>query len=133
VLSEDAVPPQLQNKKMKFLRTIYPTLIWFCLIWILSSLPSQHIPSVNIAFFDKLEHIGVYVVLSCLLGYWLSFKDWKLTIVILIYLFLLLLAGLDEYHQTYIPGREVSLYDFMANSAGILIGFLFFLHQNDRS
>jgi VanZ family protein len=133
VLSEDAVPPQLQNKKMKFLRTIYPTLIWFCLIWILSSLPSQHIPSVNIAFFDKLEHIGVYVVLSCLLGYWLSFKDWKLTIVILIYLFLLLLAGLDEYHQTYIPGREVSLYDFMANSAGIIIGFLFFLHQNDRS
>ncbi len=133
MLSEDAVPPQLQNKKMKFLRTIYPTLIWFCLIWILSSLPSQHIPSVNIAFFDKLEHIGVYVVLSCLLGYWLSFKDWKLTIVILIYLFLLLLAGLDEYHQTYIPGREVSLYDFMANSAGIIIGFLFFLHQNDRS
>ena len=133
MLSEDAVPPQLQNKKMKFLRTIYPTLIWFCLIWILSSLPSQHIPSVNIAFFDKLEHIGVYVVLSCLLGYWLSFKDWKLTIVILIYLFLLLLAGLDEYHQTYIPGREVSLYDFMANFAGIIIGFLFFLHQNDRS
>ena len=133
MLSEDAVPPQLQNKKMKFLRTIYPTLIWFCLIWILSSLPSQHIPSVNIAFFDKLEHIGVYVVLSCLLGYWLSFKDWKLTIVILIYLVLLLLAGLDEYHQTYIPGREVSLYDFMANSAGIIIGFLFFLHQYDRS
>ena len=133
MLSEDAVPPQLQNKKMKFLRTIYPTLIWFCLIWILSSLPSQHIPSVNIAFFDKLEHIGVYAVLSCLLGYWLSFKDWKLTIVILIYLVLLLLAGLDEYHQTYIPGREVSLYDFMANSAGIIIGFLFFLHQNDRS
>ena len=118
---------------MKFLRTIYPTLIWFCLIWILSSLPSQHIPSVNIAFFDKLEHIGVYAVLSCLLGYWLSFKDWKLTIVILIYLVLLLLAGLDEYHQTYIPGREVSLYDFMANSAGIIIGFLFFLHQYDRS
>ena len=133
MLSEDAVPPQLQNKKMKFLRTIYPTLIWFCLIWILSSLPSQHIPSVNIAFFDKLEHIGVYAVLSCLLGYWLSFKDWKLTIVILIYLVLLLLAGLDEYHQTYIPGREVSLYDFMANSAGIIIGFLFFLHQYDRS
>ena len=133
MLSEDAVPPQLQNKKMKFLRTIYPTLIWFCLIWILSSLPSQHIPSVNIAFFDKLEHIGVYVVLSCLLGYWLSFKDWKLTIVILIYLFLLLLAGLDEYHQTYIPGREVSLYDFMANSAGIIIGFLFYLHKYDRS
>ena len=133
MLSEDAVHPQLQNKKMKFLRTIYPTLIWFCLIWILSSLPSQHIPSVNIAFFDKLEHIGVYAVLSCLLGYWLSFKDWKLTIVILIYLVLLLLAGLDEYHQTYIPGREVSLYDFMANSAGIIIGFLFFLHQYDRS
>ena len=133
MLSEDAVPPQLQNKKMKFLRTIYPTLIWFCLIWILSSLPSQHIPSVNITCFDKLEHIGVYAVLSCLLGYWLSFKDWKLTIVILIYLVLLLLAGLDEYHQTYIPGREVSLYDFMANSAGIIIGFLFFLHQNDRS
>ena len=133
MLSEDAVPPQLQNKKMKFLRTIYPTLIWFCLIWILSSLPSQHIPSVNITCFDKLEHIGVYAVLSCLLGYWLSFKDWKLTIVILIYLVLLLLAGLDEYHQTYIPGREVSLYDFMANSAGIIIGFLFFLHQYDRS
>ncbi len=120
-------------QKMKFFRTLYPTLIWFCLIWILSSLPSQHIPSVNIIGFDKLEHIGIYAILGCLLGYWLIFKDWKLTTVILIYVFLLLLAGLDEYHQNFIPGRDVSLYDFMANSAGIIIGFLFYLHKYDRS
>jgi len=116
----------------KFFRTLYPTIIWFCLIWILSSLPSKHIPSVNIIGLDKLEHIGIYAVLSCLLGYWLRFKDWKFITVVLIYLLLLLLAGLDEYHQRFISGRDVSIYDFMANSAGIIIGFLFFWRKYDR-
>ena len=118
---------------MKFLRTPYPTLIWFCLIWILSSLPSKHIPSVNIIALDKLEHIGIYAVLSCLLGYWLRFKDWKFIIVVLIYILMLFLAGLDEYHQRFISGRDVSIYDFIANSFGIIIGFLIFGRKDDRS
>jgi VanZ family protein len=59
---------------------------------------------------DKLEHIGIYAVLSCLLGYWLRFKDWKFITVVLIYLLLLLLAGLDEYHQRFI---SVGMYLFM--------------------
>lgn len=118
---------------MKIFRTIYPALFWLVLIWILSSLPSQNLPSVNIIGIDKMEHFVIYAVLGCLISNWLRFKDWKLRIIIFLYLGLILLAGLDEYHQTYIRGRDVSIYDFLANASGLVIGFLFYLRKYDRS
>ncbi|HNV93421.1 MAG TPA: VanZ family protein [Candidatus Cloacimonas sp.] len=118
---------------MKFFRTIYPTLFWLIIIWILSSIPSQDLPSVNIVGFDKLQHLGVYAVLGCLIGYWLRFKNWDIKKIVLIYLGLIVLAGIDEYHQRYIPGRDVSIYDFLANASGLIIGFLLYLRKYDRS
>jgi VanZ family protein len=40
------------------------TLLWWVLIWILSSLPSDDLPSLQILSIDKLAHIGVYFVLG---------------------------------------------------------------------
>jgi VanZ family protein len=41
-------------------------------------------------------------------------------------------AALDEYHQRFIPGRSVSIYDFYANSVGLIIAFLTGLHQKKK-
>jgi hypothetical protein len=33
-------------------------------------------------------------------------------------------AALDEFHQRYIPGREANPWDFAADAAGLLFGFM---------
>ena len=92
---------------MKFFRTIYPTLFWLIIIWILSSIPSQDLPSVNIVGFDKLQHLGVYAVLGCLIGYCCVFKKlgYKEDCPYLPWTYCT--CRYDEYHQRYIPGRDV--------------------------
>ena len=111
---------------MKQIRSIYPGLIWLCIIWIISSIPSHSLPTVKILGFDKLAHIFVYSLLGVLLNPWLKTKNLKKPQLILIYCLLLLLAAADEYHQTYIPGRSVSGYDLMANAGGLCLGLFFY-------
>ncbi|HPN40601.1 MAG TPA: VanZ family protein [Candidatus Cloacimonadota bacterium] len=109
------------------------TLLWWALIWILSSVPSDDLPSLQIFSSDKLAHIGVYFVLGLLVNSWLKTRQIKASKRSLIYLALLCSALLDEYHQTFIPGRSVSIYDFLANALGL--GFAWtagFLNRDQR-
>jgi len=109
---------------MKSKYRLLPAGLWLCLIWTLSSLPAQEIPAVNILGFDKLEHIGVYFILMILVAYGLKGKHLPWAKWIFIISLFILSAAADEYHQTYIPGRSVSVYDLMANSLGIIFGSL---------
>jgi VanZ family protein len=67
---------------------------------------------------DKVAHFIEYSVLGAALRYW-SRKGRKA-----------LLAGgvgfaaLDEFHQSFIPGRTASLWDFVADGCGLAAGFL---------
>ena len=109
------------------------TLLWWALIWILSSVPSDDLPSLQILSIDKLAHIGVYFVLGFLVNSWLKTRQIKASKRSLIYLALLCSALLDEYHQSLIPGRSVSIYDFLANALGL--GFAWtagFLNRDQR-
>lgn len=116
---------------MKWFKTIYPSLLWLAFIWILSSLPSKSLPSFNILGFDKLEHITIYAILGILFSTWRKNKnslqesdtDNHYKNSSLLFMVLLLLAGLDEYHQIWIPGRSVSIYDLFANALGLSLGF----------
>lgn len=112
---------------MKIFRTIYPGLLWLSLIWLLSSLPSNNLPSYKIIGIDKLAHISIYAILFILFSPWLRQKSADKSTVLLFWLFMLFLAALDEYHQSFIPGRSVSIYDFLANSTGLSLGYI--LHR----
>jgi len=99
------------------------TLFWWALIWIVSSIPSEDMPSLQILSVDKLAHMGVYFVLGYLMDIWLRGKQISPVRRGLIYLLILISAALDEYHQTFIPGRSVSFFDFLANAFGLLIAY----------
>jgi len=100
------------------------SLIWLCMIWVVSSLPSQDIPQVNIMGVDKIAHFGVYLIWGMLVHTYLHKKEPNKKLRMVIVLLMFFLAALDEYHQRWIPGRDVSVYDLFANWSGLFASFL---------
>ena len=100
--------------------SLYLLIGWWSLIWIVSSIPSADLPQVEVLSLDKLAHFGVYFVLGCLLNLRLKQKSCPLGKRTLIYIPVLITALLDELHQKYIPGRNVCVYDFLANASGLI-------------
>jgi len=104
-------------------------------VLVLSSWPSLSVKPFGMSVSDKLQHFGVYMVLAYL-AYrgWVPLNDgprsgrakW------LILLFLVLFAAIDEYHQRWVPGRMVEWGDFLANTTGMVAGFVFGAWHNYR-
>ncbi|MDZ4182846.1 MAG: VanZ family protein [Candidatus Cloacimonadaceae bacterium] len=113
--------------------TLLAALIWLAGIWTASSIPAEDMPSIKVISIDKLAHVGVYFVLALLVNRSLLNYRVKRNYALMVYLLLLISAGMDEYHQYFIPGRSVSIYDFIANGIGLLGGLLLFVRQHDRS
>lgn len=94
----------------------------FCLstITILSLVPPKS--GVEMANNDKLYHFAAYAILSFNFCFILIQK-----LHFLVGIFLLIFYGiLIEFFQGFVPGRNPSFYDALANSVGVLIGFLLF-------
>ena len=110
--------------KNKFLTITLPLFLWAAIIMILTSIPGDKMPEIELWNWDKLAHCAVYFVLAFLLFRYLFFvraftiaNAWKLGIVIgVIY------AGIDELHQMPIPNRLGTWQDFLADSLGVCIG-----------
>lgn len=112
-------------------------LLWFAVLWGLSSfsLNSTYSPPVN--HFDKVEHFGYFFGGSCLLCAWLyrrnpQHRDWKaiLTTAIVV---ISLVGVLDEYHQSFTPGRSGNdPYDWLADFFGAITGAFIFRKIHPR-
>ncbi len=100
------------------------SLVWLAVIWVLSSLPAEEIPEVNIFGVDKIAHFGVYLIWGALTHIYLYKKGLNKKLRNVLVLLMFFLAALDEYHQRWIPGRDVSVYDLFANWAGLIASFL---------
>jgi VanZ family protein len=106
------------NKEKLFLVSL---IFVFVGIAILSLLPPKSIE--KIGEHDKINHFIAYAVLSLNVG--LVVKKLK---TYLLYLPLLIGYGiLLEYCQGFVPGRQPSLLDALANSIGVSIGFILYL------
>ena len=114
-------------KRIDFLRWYLPLILWAGTILILTSIPTIEIPDLGFEAEDKLAHCGVYFVLGILLGRALA-KGYfpNNNILLKIIIFSTPFAALDEIHQLFIPGRSGDIYDFMADSIGILGALLTF-------
>ncbi len=101
--------------------------LYAAMIFSISSLPgsSPILQTVEKYVWDKLLHLLEYSVLGILLvrALALSFKYRSLEhLAFMAFVFGSLYAVSDEWHQSFIPLRSASVYDWMADSMGILIG-----------
>ncbi len=81
---------------------------------------------------DKLVHGGLYLILGFALA-WGKERTGSGVPVILLLLVGVGYGALDEWHQSFVPGRDVSVGDWGANIAGVIIGLLLFSSFYSRS
>lgn len=112
---------------MKLILFIKP-LAWLGLICYGLFSPPSALPKsafLNIPHFDKMVHFGLFFVFCLLL--FRPFKKLKLNPLVLTPLVSFILAALLEWIQEMITSsRSSNLYDFLANTAGILAATLIF-------
>jgi VanZ family protein len=70
-------------------------------------------------YLDKIIHASLYCVMGVLA--YIAFNTLGKRIVM--FLFMLLLGISLELFQTYIPGRDASVYDALANTTGLALSF----------
>lgn len=113
---------------MNFTRFWFPAVLYSGIIFYISSLPELG-TKINIAYFDKFLHISEYLPFGFL---------WARALVStkrnvsgrLLFGFVAVLTFLygvsDEYHQSFVPGRESTASDVAADVIGGLAGGVFF-------
>ncbi len=112
--------------------------LWFILIFILLTLPGSDIPKISfldIIYFDKWVHTGLFAVLVFLFG-WPYRKMYLPQHVLFIIIAVLGLAyGIAmEYVQEYfIVGRSFDVTDMMADGFGCLVGYLAFRYFSNKA
>ena len=72
---------------------------------------------------DKLAHFLYYGAMAVLLGHGVG-RRWLWLPLVLV----LLIGALDEWHQLYVPGRDASVFDWLADG----LGTLFFVYAYYR-
>jgi VanZ family protein len=101
------------------------TLAYMGLIFYCSSLSILPIP-MRFLYQDKLMHGAAYFILACLLSHSISNGGLKRRFL-LAFLIASLYGISDEFHQHFVPGRDVSVWDWLADSVGAWVGAFLYL------
>jgi len=98
-----------------------PALVWAAFIFYLSSQSWVDAPS-SLRINDKVAHIILYAVFGAALAWGARGlgRRWYLILPVLGILY----ALSDEWHQSFVPMRDPSAGDLLADAVGILAGFL---------
>jgi len=106
------------------LRPWLPPIAWAAFILVLTSIPGAHIPRVPIQGIDKVVHLFCYGVLAFLTYPPLAQASGAVRAAILVMLAIAIFGALDEWHQQFIPGRTMDLYDWFADTLGAFLGLI---------
>ena len=101
-----------------------PALLWAAAIVLVSSIPDLKTPQPPDWPIDKVAHFLVYAVFALLVYRSLGDLLRSLSVNIIRTITILILSAfalLDEYHQSFVPGRHQDLADFAADVLGGLI------------
>ncbi|MDE0019025.1 MAG: VanZ family protein [Candidatus Poribacteria bacterium] len=107
-----------------------PPLLYMALIFAVSSLkqPSLPMPKFEWLTIDKLYHFIEYAILGILLAW--AFVKAKPSVVpskliwIIAAVLSILYGASDEWHQTFVPGRDATFADWIADVLGSIAGVL---------
>lgn len=115
---------------MPRIKRIVPALIWLLIILWVTLTPGEELPKTpDVIGFDKLIHLGIFLVLTFLwnrVGNENGTKTKKEIFITNYLVFGILFAILVEYLQQYIPGRSYDYGDMIANITGGTIGTVCF-------
>lgn len=105
--------------------------IFMVVILCVSALPSKAIPETGFQHSDKIAHFLEYSILGFLAVK--CFSPRKLVELFCIISFGMIFGAFDEWWQSFISDRCTSVADFIADTAGMLIGSIFFYKLSYRS
>ena len=117
----------IRIKQSPFLQKLYyggPVLVYAGLIFFLSS--QSQFPEEFPSFFgfDKVVHFVEYYIFGWLLYRWFSSPDWvwgRRGVLLMTLLVGIGYAVGDEWHQSFVPGRDASFFDVLLDAAGIAV------------
>ncbi len=112
---------------------LYPIIIAL-IIFGFSSMPGSAVEAVGFDW-SYLAHFGIFGLLSFTTyrAYYFSLKKRSaFKSVFIIFIFLVLYAASDEWHQSFVPERDVSVLDFLTDVVGIVVGGLIYVWSNSR-
>jgi len=108
---------------------ILPVVVYVLLIFFVSTRPNLKPPGPEFPLKDKAAHFSEYCLLGVLLFRgigWTASRHRPTT-----FLFLLSVGAsvgaMDEIIQSYVPGRSMSIYDWLADFSGVALGVAVFV------
>lgn len=115
-----------------------PVFLWSGVIFLFSSIPT--ISTSKIIWWDfilkKSAHIIEYGILFLLTFRAVKASNKKLLIsnysLLITFTFCLLYALSDEYHQSFVPGRQSKLMDVGFDFLGMLLSFKFYVNKKNK-
>jgi len=101
-------------------------------IFFLSQQPGGQLSLPEIPGMDKLAHMAAYGVLAATVIFAFSAqlksaKPWRVVVLTILFCFLYGLS--DEFHQSFVPGRFVSVGDIFADCAGATLSCCFWFSR----
>jgi len=113
----------------KLLNYWLPVAIYALFIYWVSSRPGKTIPDLftyQAEIFHFLEYAGFALVNKRALKGTFS-KQGKLKLILLVAIIVLFYSFSDEFHQSFVPGRDASLSDVFVDNMGGILGNLIYL------
>lgn len=119
---------EIDTPTRHFVRYQLPMIIWAALIFVASSIPASSMPKIGILSYDKLIHGIIFCFFGLLLYRGFERRvtpikmQWlRMAIVLGI---VMIYGALDEFHQSFVPGRNEDFFDFLADTIGGIIAIL---------
>ncbi len=100
-------------------------ILFICLILGLSHIPQKYLANhMGLSHLDKITHIVAYGIITFLTISSIKFRPY-FRIKLIIFVFVVLLGYFDEYTQGFV-GRTVSMYDWLADIAGVVLALVYY-------
>jgi VanZ family protein len=110
-------------KRKQTITNWLPALIWMAAIYFISNQPTAELPNLGLwdLLFKKGAHFGAYAILAVFVsrGIGVEKRPFFLPLIIAI-----LYAASDEYHQTFVAGRNGTAKDVLLDASGAFAGLL---------